>query len=213
MKGCLVLTESSVKRALSIVEMFDLIELRLDICGFKTSHLKGIFALGKEIIATYREDSSKASNHKMDQLKAAIELGAKYIDIEIELDEKQQEELIIHAKGYGVKVIISYHNYEKTPRIEELKEIISKARQKGADLVKIATKVNFRNDCLTLFNLYEGEENLIAFGMGDDAKFTRVTALFLGSPFTYIYFLSQNKTAEGQLSYKEFDLMVKNLGS
>jgi 3-dehydroquinate dehydratase len=66
---------------------------------------------------------------------------------------------------------------------------------------------------LTLFNLYEGEENLIAFGMGDDAKFTRVTALFLGSPFTYVYFLSQNKTAEGQLSYKEFDLMVKNLGS
>ena len=213
MKGCMVLTENRLRRALAIVEMFDLLEVRLDICGFKTSQLKEIFAYGKEIIATYREDSTRASNHKMDQLKSAIELGAKYIDLEYELDEEQQEELMIHARGYGVKVIISYHNFEKTPKIEELKYIILKAREKGADLVKIATRVNFRDDCLTLFNLYKGEDNLIAFGMGDDAKFTRVTSLFLGAPFTYVYFLSRNKTAEGQLSYKEFDLMVKNLSS
>ena len=207
----MVLVEGKLKRALSIIDMFDFIEVRLDLCGFKGSQIREVFLKDKEMIATFREDSNKATAQKMDQLKIAIELGVKYVDLELDLDSEQKLDLMIHARGYGAKVILSYHNYDKTPSLKELKDIIVIARGQGANIVKIVTKVNFRDDCLTLFNLYHGEENLIAFGMGADAKFTRLTSLFLGAPFTYIHYLNHNKTVEGQLGYKEFDVMMKNL--
>jgi len=210
MKSCVVVTENNIRRAVSIVEKFSLAEIRLDLCEFRSQHLREVFSLPTETIATFREsDSSKASTQKIEQLKKSLEYGANYIDIELELNASQREDLLLHAKGYGAKIIVSHHNFEKTPSIDDLKEKISEARSLGADIVKIVTKVNFRDDCLKLFSLYKAEENLIAFGMGEEAKFTRVTSLFLGAPFTYVYYVLGSKTADGQLSYKEFDSIMK----
>ncbi len=212
MRPCVIVTESNIKRAISIAEKFSIAEIRMDICQFRSQYLSEIFSLPIETIATYREaDSTNASVQKMEQLKKAISAGATYIDVELTLNNQQRDDLISFAKGYGAKVIISYHNFDKTPSRNELKEIIDQSRQIGADIVKIATKVNFRDDCLNLLNLYQGEENLVAFGMGEDAKFTRITSLFLGAPFTYVHYISGNKTAEGQIGYKEFEAIIENL--
>jgi 3-dehydroquinate dehydratase-1 len=206
MKACVVVTDSNVKRAISVIEKFEIAEIRLDICQFRTQYYKDLFSLPTKMIATYREaDSSHASIHKMECLKKALESGAKFIDIELELNAHQRNDLLRYAGGYKAQVIFSHHDFDRTPKIEELKDKIDLARSLGADIVKIVTKVNFRDDCLTLFNLYKGEENLVAFGMGEEAKFTRATSLYLGAPFTYVNYLSSNKTAEGQLSYKEFE--------
>lgn len=206
MKACVVVTDSNVNRAISIIEKFEIAEIRMDICQFRTQYYKEIFSLPTKMIATYREvDSDNASNHKMECLKKALECGAKFIDIELELNAKQRDDLLRYAHGYKAQVIFSHHDFDKTPKIEALKDKIALARSLGAHIVKIATKVNFRDDCLTIFNLYKGEENLIAFGMGEEAKFTRAASLYLGAPFTYVHYLSNNKTAEGQLSYKEFE--------
>ena len=207
----MVVAESNIKRAISIAEKFELAEIRLDLCQFRSQYLKEIFSLSTKTIATFREeDPEYASEEKMELLKKSLEYGASYIDLELELNEKQRSDLIMYASGYDAKLIISHHDFDKTPKIDILKKKINQARELGADIVKIATKVNFRDDCLTLFNLYQGEENLIAFGMGEEAKFTRVASLYLGAPFTYVHYLSSNKTAEGQLGYKEFEA-VKGL--
>ncbi len=212
MRPCVVVTESNIKRAVSIAEKFSIAEIRMDLCQFRSQYLTEIFSLPIETIATYREaDSTNASVQKMEQLKKAISAGASYIDVELTLNYQQREDLISFAKGYHAKVIVSYHNFDKTPSRKELKEIIDQSRQIGADIVKIATKVNFRDDCLNILNLYQGEENLVAFGMGEDAKFTRITSLFLGAPFTYVHYISGSKTAEGQIGYKEFEAIIENL--
>ncbi|MCE2961861.1 MAG: type I 3-dehydroquinate dehydratase [Chitinophagales bacterium] len=212
MRPCVIFTESNIKRAISIAEKFSIAEVRMDLCQFRSQYLSEIFSLPIEIIATYREaDSTNASVQKMEQLKKAMSAGASFIDVELMLNSQQRDDLISFAKGYGVKVIISYHNFDKTPSQKELKEIIDQSRQIGADIVKIATKVNFRDDCLNLLNLYQGEENIVAFGMGEDAKFTRITSLFLGAPFTYVHYISGSKTAEGQIGYKEFEAIIENL--
>lgn len=212
MRPCVIVTESNIKRAISIAEKFSIAEIRMDICQFRSQYLSEIFSLPIETIATYREaDSTNASVQKMEQLKKAISAGATYIDVELTLNNQQRDDLISFAKGYSAKVIISYHNFDKTPSRNELKEIIDQSRQIGADIVKIATKVNFRDDCLNLLNLYQGEENIVAFGMGEDAKFTRITSLFLGAPFTYVHYISGSKTAEGQIGYKEFEAIIENL--
>lgn len=212
MRPCVIVTESNIKRAISIAEKFSIAEIRMDLCQFRSQYLPEIFSLPIETIATYREaDSTNASVQKMEQLKKAISAGASYIDVELTLNNQQRDDLISFAKGYNAKVIISYHNFDKTPSFKELKEIIDQSRQIGADIVKIATKVNFRDDCLNILNLYQGEENLVAFGMGEDAKFTRITSLFLGAPFTYVHYISGSKTAEGQIGYKEFEAIIENL--
>lgn len=212
MRPCVIVTENNIKRAISIAEKFSIAEIRLDLCQFRSQYLTEIFSLSTETIATYREASSEnASVQKMEQLKKGISAGASYIDVELTLNNQQRDDLISFAKGYSAKVIISYHNFDKTPSLQELKEIIDQSRQLGADIVKIATKVNFRDDCLNLLNLYQGEENIVAFGMGEDAKFTRMTSLFLGAPFTYVHYLSGSKTAEGQIGYKEFEAIMDNL--
>jgi 3-dehydroquinate dehydratase-1 len=211
-RPCVIVTENNIKRAISIAEKFSIAEIRLDLCQFRSQYLTEIFSLSTETIATYREASSEnASVQKMEQLKKGISAGASYIDVELTLNNQQRDDLISFAKGYSAKVIISYHNFDKTPSLQELKEIIDQSRQLGADIVKIATKVNFRDDCLNLLNLYQGEENIVAFGMGEDAKFTRMTSLFLGAPFTYVHYLSGSKTAEGQIGYKEFEAIMDNL--
>jgi 3-dehydroquinate dehydratase-1 len=212
MKACVVISESNIKLAISIAQKFEMAEIRLDLCQFRNQHIKDIFSPSTITIATYREkDSSYASVGKIESLKKAIEAGANYIDIELELNARQREDLIAYSKGFGTKIIISHHNFEKTPPIELMKDKIELANSLGAHITKIVTKVNFRDDCLTLFNLYKGAENLIAFGMGEDAKFTRITALFLGAPFAYVYYLGSKKVAEGQLSYKEFESAMKGI--
>lgn len=210
MKACVVLTEGNVKRAISIVEKFDFAEIRLDLCKFRTNELKEIFSIPVKTIATYREnDQTIATAQKMETLKKALEYGASYIDIEIELNSKQREELVLYAKAYDAQVIMSYHDFQGTPEFSELKDIMSRCRKCGADIVKVVTKVNEKEDCLRILNLYEGEKNLIAFGMGNEAKFTRVASLYLGAPFTYVHFVSSNKTAEGQFAHKEFEAVKK----
>lgn len=212
MKACVVITENNIRRAISIAENFSIAEIRLDVCRFRSQHIQEIFSLPIDTIATYREDDGfHASVQKMDELKKAISAGASYIDVELSLNTQQKEDLILFAKAYGAKVIISHHDFDKTPPLNALKEIISQSREMGADIVKIATKVNFRDDCINLLNLYKGESDLIAFGMGEDAKFTRINSMFLGAPFAYVHHKSSNKTAEGQLSYKEFETIMSYL--
>ena len=86
MKACVVVTDNNVKRAISTIEKFEIAEIRLDICQFRTQYYREIFSLPTKTIATYREaDSSNASIQKMECLKKALENGASYLDLELEL--------------------------------------------------------------------------------------------------------------------------------
>ncbi len=62
-------------------------------------------------------------------LKKAITNGAKFVDIEIETAYNFREELIQFAKKNNVRTIISYHNYERTPPLDELTEIVKKMKR------------------------------------------------------------------------------------
>ncbi|XP_026404472.1 bifunctional 3-dehydroquinate dehydratase/shikimate dehydrogenase, chloroplastic-like isoform X1 [Papaver somniferum] len=75
---------------------------------------------------------------RLDALKLAMELGADYIDVELQvahefissLDEKIREKS---------KIIVSSHNYHATPSVEEIGDLVARIQSTGADIVKIAT--------------------------------------------------------------------------
>ena len=63
----------------------------------------------------------------------------------------------------------------------------------------MAKSINDASRILVLYN--DIKIKLIAFAMGEEAKFTRILCLYLGSPFTYV---SLGKAiAPGQFSLKE----------
>jgi len=212
MKACVTISEQNIKKAGSIVEKFDIAEIRLDLCEYNSQQIKSIFSIKKDLIATYRCDKSKI-NAKMETLKQALESGAKYIDLEADLEDKHFSELVLFARNYGAKIIYSYHNYNETESDERLHKIIDTGKEKGADLIKLALKTNSKEDCIRIMNLYTYEKNLIAFGSGEDSKFTRIASLFLGAPFTYVYFgTAKNQLAEGQLGHRQFAEIMEGFG-
>ncbi len=204
MQACVVVTESHLRKAKSIIEKFEIAEIRLDICQYSDNDIKDLFSSHPNLIATYRSSPSEISKKK-DQLYLAIDSGASYIDLEYDLDTKTMEAILDYANEKGVKLIYSFHNFEETPSESDLIKIIDKGNEYNATYVKIATRANTKEEALRLLNLYLMYENLIAFSIGEKSKFTRISSLYLGAPFTYVYHgTERNQLAEGQLSYREY---------
>ena len=91
----------------------DLIELRIDHLDNRSDFEKIITDSSLPVLATNRDGDQNL-------LSKAVELGAKYIDMDInEIDE----DVLKFAKEKGCKVILSYHNFKETPSEVELLEI------------------------------------------------------------------------------------------
>jgi 3-dehydroquinate dehydratase type I len=164
----------------------------------------------RDTIATCRPGKYDDAQRKA-FLKMAMDAGAGYIDIEYESDPAYREELVSYAKSHGVRVIISYHNFDKTPAKSELIDIIEKSKAMQADRIKIATLANTPKDNSRILSLYDEYDNLIAFCMGKTGKITRVAAPLLGADFTFVAYNAKEATAPGQLTLEDMKEMNRFL--
>ena len=101
---------SAIKDIKKANKIADIIELRIDFVS-DLDLKKLIDAAEKPIIVTNRRKSENGNfkgteGERLSLLKKAIELGADYVDIEINADYKQ----IIKNKKKS-KIIVSYHNF------------------------------------------------------------------------------------------------------
>lgn len=190
--GCIA-GGNPVKQIQRAIELgASLVELRLDL--IPNPDISSLVKMsGLPVIATDRENK--------DNLIKAIEAGCDFVDIEIESPEKKR--IIEKAKQNDCQVIVSMHDFEKTPE----KISIEKG---NADLFKIATKVNSIEDCKRILDLLKNRNDLIVIGMGEFGSFTRIIAPLYGSYLTYA---SINKiTAPGQLDLKTINNIYKGMG-
>jgi 3-dehydroquinate dehydratase type I len=84
----------------------------------------------------------------------------------------------------------------------------------GCDIAKVVTQVNTNADAANLLSLYSINKPLVAFGMGDAGKLTRVVAPLLGAEFTFASMDNGVATAPGQIRYhtmKEIIDYLKNI--
>jgi 3-dehydroquinate dehydratase-1 len=146
-------------------------------------------------------------------LKKAIDLGAVYVDIELEAAPQFLEEIIKYAKSRRTHVIVSYHNYDGTPATDELKQILQDCYAVGGDVAKIACQANSNEDSARLLSLYAEKGRKIVIGMGDRGRITRLAANQLGAEFTFAALYEGATTAPGQLSYGEMKSIEKTLNS
>lgn len=111
-----------------------------------------------------------------------------YIDIELR-KANVFGDVIDEAKSHGVGVIVSHHDFRRTPSRARLSEVIERGRAAGGDIVKIAATAKTAADVRRLAGLLTmqeaGQEGLIVIGMGALGRATRVFFPLLGSLTTY----------------------------
>ncbi|MDA1209267.1 MAG: type I 3-dehydroquinate dehydratase [bacterium] len=115
-----------------------------------------------------------------------------YIDLE------QGEDMELPA---DVELISSFHNYNKTPSVQELLSLIEQCRNEGADVIKIATTIQSYADIQTLSDIYEvlpRDEKLVILGMGRKAYCNRIFSPFRNY-LTYTYLDDGEEIIRGQI--------------
>ena len=148
---------------------------------------------------------------KEDERKSILRLIAEYnpylLDVEFNTIQRDVK-LRTYLKKTKCKLLISWHDFKKTPNESQLKLRYKKMR-KFSDVIKIVTVAKTVSDASKLLSLYsvKSKSKTIAFCMGEQGKFSRILCLHLGSPFTYV---SLGKAiAPGQFSVDE----IKSLQS
>ncbi len=208
---CISLIDLSFAECLKIRKEAAMIEVRMDKLTLQDREYKNLFETKIKTIATCRP-YNRSEKECLTLLEKAIRYGADYIDIEIESSIEYKNYIIQIAKQHNVKIIISYHNYSDTPT-NDLDNIISESIKEGADIVKIATKVNNPKQAAALLGLYSKYDNIVVIGMGSKGVITRVSSLLLGAPFTFASVDNKHKSAPGQLPYKTMNIiygLIKN---
>ncbi len=208
---CSCIAHKNYEQCRRILNRSELAELRLDLLDLKKDQVERLFKLAVKAIATCREGKF-SDQERLELLETAIMSGASYVDIEVEMPYVMRERLVRLANENNCKVIISYHNFELTPPVMELREIIKGCRESGADIVKIACNVINGEDSVNLMSLYSKEKNIISFGMGVDGLITRLAAPILGAEFTYAAADENSKTGPGQVTAGEMKSFYKILG-
>ena len=142
---------------------------------------------------------------KENERKSILRLIAEYnpylLDVEFNTIQKDKK-LATYLKKSKSKLLISWHDFKKTPNESLLRAKFNKMK-KFSDVVKIVTVAKSVSDASRLLSLYsvKSKSKTIAFCMGEQGKFSRILCLHMGSPFTYV---SLGKAiAPGQFSLDE----------
>lgn len=134
------------------------------------------------------------------------------IDVEIESEPNLVECLITEAKKYNVKVITSFHDFQRTPTKDELIAKFIKMQNKGADILKIAVMPNSTQDVLTVLEATSemkekfATQPIVSMSMGKLGLISRISGATFGSSMTFGSL--GNASAPGQLKVAELNQIL-----
>jgi 3-dehydroquinate dehydratase/shikimate dehydrogenase len=132
-------------------------------------------------------------------LQAAVDAGAQAVDLEIESAESVSAKLdALRSRTY---FIVSYHNWESTPAVENVLKRLNKVTAHAYKLVTTARKPS---DMLRVLNASKTQPrtSLILLAMGEIGFPTRILAPAFGSLYTYAAPMLAEGTASGQVGAK-----------
>jgi len=187
----------------------DLLEIRVDLIDKPLDCIVQCLgdlkkAVSLPVIGTVRENERTVKNRT-----AVFEAILPYVDcIDIELGAPIAAQVQAQAKTAGITIIVSEHDFDKTPDNKALQSIVDRALSQGADIIKVVTTANSEDDAWRLLRFAKScKAPIIAFAMGEAGAFSRVKACEYGSLFTYGYIT--RPVAPGQLSAEELIKQIK----
>jgi len=211
-KTCVSIAEKTpykIKQTLKIaLKKSDYAEVRFDFLKIEQipEALETIKKDLNKIVCTLRPktEGGKFPGNEKERI-AILKLIAEYnpflLDVEFNT-LKRNSSLVRYLKSTKTKLLVSWHDFKKTPSTAELKKKMNQM-SKFSSNVKIVSTAKSTNDSNRMLELYskKGRSNLISFAMGDLGRISRILCLYLGSPFTYV---SLGKAvAPGQFSVDE----------
>ncbi|MBM4082499.1 MAG: type I 3-dehydroquinate dehydratase, partial [Planctomycetes bacterium] len=175
-------TEQALEQMAAAYAQADLVELRLD---YLTDPQLGRLLAARRgpIIVTNRPEREGGKyqgeeSSRIATLKRAKELGADYVDVELDCAAQLAE-----CPGPG-KLIVSYHNFTETP--SDLDAIHGQICATGADIAKIAVMARDITDNLRVFDLLKQTKlPTVALCMGELGLISRLLAPKFGAFLTF----------------------------
>ena len=225
---CTTIINKDFRGVMEALESCEMAEIRLDSCSLSMKEIDEVFSSDVPLVATCRVADVKArefhdpslSEQSRDikamqvvekRLLRAIEAGARYVDVEIEVQKQLSKRIRSAAHESGTVFIRSYHDFAGTASVEELHSMLEKCRYHGADVVKLVTMAHSHEDVDRVMSLYEwcrteagdgvealADGGLIAFCMGEAGRQSRVDCLRAGAPYTYAALTAEEAAAPGQ---------------
>jgi 3-dehydroquinate dehydratase type I len=210
---CIPIVETTVEKALiAIREAYrwaDLIEVRADY--LKRGKLAPLLEnREKPFIVTHRrkEEGGKykgGERERLNVLQEAINLRADYIDVELATERSSLQGLIRNKRG--TQIIVSFHDFRRTPSLKELQKRFGLMVRLGADVIKIVSFARSWEDNLSILSLIPlakaRRQEIVAFCMGEKGKLSRIFSPFLGAAWTYASLNKGRASAPGQLTVRE----------
>ena len=138
---------------------------------------------------------------------------ADLLDLELfSAPEPELEELIVQMHRLGRKVVVSSHDFEKTPPEEEILRRLLLARRLGADLPKVAVMPQREEDVLSLLSATlkanrQGAGPVITMSMGALGGISRLSGEVFGSVLTFG--CARQASAPGQFPAGQLDRILE----
>ena len=127
-----------------------------------------------------------------------------WIDLEYFMD---CSEIITLAHQNRCRIVLSYHNFQKTPEKAELDILLKKMHQQRPDLCKIACMPHNKEDVLAvLLSGYDCHFPVVTISMGELGKISRLIGGFFGSEWTFASI--QEKSAPGQIECTQLNAFI-----
>ena len=225
---CIPIVASTHAGAMRAIERsaaaVDVIELRMDLIrnGRLVELIDQVRACDEAaaLLVTHRREAGSnplQERRRIDVLKEAVGLGVDYVDVELETDRILREELLtsIRYLQNRTALIVSHHDFCRTPTLKALKSIFLGCVNAGADIVKIVTWAGKQEDNLRMLRLISDARrediDIIGFCMGPKGRISRIAAPMLGSCISYVTLRKGGESASGQLTLKEMNTVMEVL--
>lgn len=224
-KICVPLVGKTKQEIIAEVKMlenvaFDLAELRIDFfegveqldqVGDLLAEISKIYK--KPLLFTFR--SKKEGGERELSLERyfalnrfAIRSGlVDMVDLELFSSEAEAIKVIAEAKEKSVKVVLSSHDFFRTPPKEEIVARLVKMQELGADITKIAVMPQSEEDVLTLLaatlemKKTKADRPCVTMSMGKYGVISRLAGELFGSCLTFA--AAKEVSAPGQVSVRD----------
>ena len=211
---CVPIVNDDLEAVKSVEPLVDLFEVRIDLIGDGWREVAG--RLGKPWLACNRrvEEDGRwqgSESARIEELLAAIPLGASIVDIE--LATPSVAAVVGEIKGRA-DCLISYHNLRETPPLGRMREIIESQLSAGADICKLITTARSLADNLATLELIKhfSQTRIVSFAMGALGQLSRVLCPLVGGYFTYASIAEGKESAAGQITAGDLYQIYQVLG-
>ncbi|MCH7386115.1 type I 3-dehydroquinate dehydratase [Acinetobacter modestus] len=206
----------------------DLAEFRIDLLDFAADS-KQVVALGHELkkilvnkpmIATIRthNEGGKLTISDADYGKTyqayLKQPFMDMLDLEMFRDQQVVKNTVKLAHDKKVLIVMSNHDFQKTPNEDEIVKRLLKQDELGADILKIAVMPQSKQDVFTLMNAtlkvsQQSKKPLLTMSMGKLGTISRIATANMGGSFSFG--MIGEASAPGQIDVTKLKQFLKTV--